>query len=171
MASFRGSKESRGRVFILVYRLVMDAKTLQGDGVAGWKYPSLLEDFLAGTASMARKRHLASSARGFYCFCLMARIGVQGVQMVQMVQGVQDVQMVQDVQGVQGVQRVQGVQMVQGVLLRPICILRARMKERHTCCSFTAQLDFYISIHFFWIILSLSYGQLTERKYLCSPKD
>ena len=29
----RGSKESRGRVFILVYRLAMDAKTLQGDGV------------------------------------------------------------------------------------------------------------------------------------------
>ena len=34
MASFRGSKESRGRVFILVYRLAMDAKTRKGDGVA-----------------------------------------------------------------------------------------------------------------------------------------
>ena len=57
---------------------------------------------------MARKRHLASSARGFLCFCLMARIGVQ------MVQGVQGVQEVQEVQMVQGVQEVQGVQ------LRPI---------------------------------------------------
>ena len=64
-----------------------------------------LRDFLAATASMARKRHLASNARGFFGFCLMARIGVQEDQDVQMVQGVQ---------------------------LRPIRILRARMKERHT---------------------------------------
>ena len=49
----------------------MNARTWRGDGVAGWKYPSLLEDFQTGTASMARKRHLASSARGFCCFCLM----------------------------------------------------------------------------------------------------
>ena len=49
----------------------MDAKTLQGDDVADRKYPSMLEDFQTGTASMARKRHLASSARGFSCFCLM----------------------------------------------------------------------------------------------------
>ena len=32
---------------------------------------ALLEDFLAATASMDRKRHLASSARGFYGFCLL----------------------------------------------------------------------------------------------------
>ena len=57
---------------------------------------------------MARKRHLASSARGFLCFCLIAQIEVQ------MVQGGQDVQEVQDVQTVQEVQTVQGVQ------LRPI---------------------------------------------------
>ena len=56
---------STGRMFILVYRLAIDAKTRKGDGVAGGKYPSLLEDFLAAAASMARKRHLASSARGF----------------------------------------------------------------------------------------------------------
>ena len=31
----------------------------------------MLEDFQTGTASMARKRHLASTARGFLCFCLM----------------------------------------------------------------------------------------------------
>ena len=50
----------------------MDARPWRGDGVAGWKYPSLLEDFQTDTASMARKRHLASTARGFYCLCLMA---------------------------------------------------------------------------------------------------
>ena len=32
------------------------------------KYPSLLEDFQTGTASMARKRHRASSARGLLWF-------------------------------------------------------------------------------------------------------
>ena len=48
----------------------MDAKTLQGDDVVDGKYPSLLEDFQTGTASMARKRHLASNARGFCGFCL-----------------------------------------------------------------------------------------------------
>ena len=103
--------------------------------MADCKYPSLLEDFQTGTASMARKRRLASTARGFLCFCLMARIGVQMVQGVQDVQGVQMVQVFQKVQMVQGVQMVQMVQMVQdvqGVQLRPICLLRARMKERHT---------------------------------------
>ena len=66
-------KESRGQGrFILVYRLAMDAKTRRGDDVAGGKYPSLLEDFQTDTASMARKRHLASTARGFYCLCLMS---------------------------------------------------------------------------------------------------
>ena len=40
-------------------------KTRKGDDGAGRKYSSLLEDFQTGTASMARKRHLASSARGF----------------------------------------------------------------------------------------------------------
>ena len=43
----------------------------------------MLEDFQTGTASMARKRHLASTARGFLCFCLMAQIEVQEVQWVQ----------------------------------------------------------------------------------------
>ena len=71
-------------MFILVYRLAMDAKTREGDDVGGRKYPSLLEDFQTGTASMARKRHLASSARGFYCFCHMAQIRVQKVQGVQL---------------------------------------------------------------------------------------
>ena len=35
---------------------------------------------------MARKRRLASSARGLLCFCFMAQIGVQEVQGVQKVQ-------------------------------------------------------------------------------------
>ena len=59
-------------MFILVYRLAMDARTLRGDGGAGGKYPSLLEDFQTGTASMARKRHLHRVQGVFYCFCLMA---------------------------------------------------------------------------------------------------
>ena len=42
--------------------------------MAGGKYPSLLEDFLAATASMARKRHLASTARGLFGFCLAPSI-------------------------------------------------------------------------------------------------
>ena len=80
---------STGQGFILVYRLAMDAKTRKGDDVAGWKCLSLLKDFQTGTASMARKRHLASTARGFLCFCLMAQIEVQKVQEVQWVQWVQ----------------------------------------------------------------------------------
>ena len=43
----------------------------------------MLEDFQTAAASMARKRHLASTARGFLCFCLMAQIEVQEVQEVQ----------------------------------------------------------------------------------------
>ena len=73
-------------MFIFVYRLAMDARPERGDDVAGGKYPSLLEDFLAAAASMALKRHFASTARGFSCFCLMAQIEVQWVQEVQEVQ-------------------------------------------------------------------------------------
>ena len=46
----------------------------------------MLKDFQTGTASMARKRRLASSARGFYGLCLMTQIEVQEVQGVQKVQ-------------------------------------------------------------------------------------
>ena len=52
----------------------MDARPWRGDGVAGGKYPSLLEDFQTDTASMARKRHLASTARGSFGFCLASNI-------------------------------------------------------------------------------------------------
>ena len=75
-------------MFILVYRLAIDAKTRKGDDGAGGKYPNLLEDFQTGTASMAHKRHLASTTRGLLCFCLMAQIEVQWVQWVQSVQSV-----------------------------------------------------------------------------------
>ena len=64
----RSRLPSIGQVVILVYRLAMDAKTLQGDDVADRKYPSLLEDFQTSTKSMARKRHLASIARVFLVF-------------------------------------------------------------------------------------------------------
>ena len=61
-------KESRGKVFILVYRLAIDARTRKGDDGAGGKCLILLKDFQTGTASMARKRHLSSNARGFCGF-------------------------------------------------------------------------------------------------------
>ena len=64
----------RGHGFILVYRLAIDAEPKRCDDVAGRKYPSLLEDFQTGTASMARKRHLASTARGSFGFCLASNI-------------------------------------------------------------------------------------------------
>ena len=57
--------------FIYVYRLAIDAMTRKGDDVTGRKWPSLLEDFQTATTSVTRKRHHASIARGFYCFCLM----------------------------------------------------------------------------------------------------
>ena len=73
MVLLPGGQYARGKGrFILVYRLAMEARPWRGDGVAGGKYPSLLEDFQTDTASMARKRHLASTARGLFGFCLMA---------------------------------------------------------------------------------------------------
>ena len=47
----------------------------------------MLEDFLAGTASMARKRHLASSARGFYCFCLMTLVTTGLIRFIRLIRG------------------------------------------------------------------------------------
>ena len=45
--------------------------------MTGRKCPSLLEDFQTGVASMTRKRHLASIARGLLCFCLTTNIHEQ----------------------------------------------------------------------------------------------
>ena len=72
-------------MFILVYRLAIDARTSRVDSVTGRKYPSLLEDFQTAATSMAHMRHLASTARGFYCFCLMALTGPVSVLSVQSV--------------------------------------------------------------------------------------
>ena len=59
-------------LFIFVYRLVVDAKTREGDGAAGWKYLSLLKEFQTAAPSMARKRHLqqAQGVDGGFCFSL-----------------------------------------------------------------------------------------------------
>ena len=62
---------------------------------------------------MARKRHLASTARGFLLFLSYGKIEVLKVQKVQEVQGVQKVQKVQE---------------VQKVLIRPIRLIRGREK-------------------------------------------
>ena len=68
---------------------------------------------------MARKRHLASTARGFSGFCLMAQIEVQ------------------EAQGVQEVQGVQGVQGVQWVQIRPIRLIRGEKFLQATCPLWT----------------------------------
>ena len=57
-------------MYIYVYRLAIDARPKWGDDVTARKYPSLLEDFQTAATSMDRQRHLASTARGLYCFCI-----------------------------------------------------------------------------------------------------
>ena len=59
-------------MFILVYRLAMDARPERVMVGLTENIQACLRDFLAATASMARKRHLASTARGLFGFCLMA---------------------------------------------------------------------------------------------------
>ena len=46
----------------------------------------MLEDFQTGTAPMARKRHLASIARGFYGFCLAPSIHKQ-IRSIRLIRG------------------------------------------------------------------------------------
>ena len=48
---------------------------------------ALLEDFLAGTASMDRKRHLASTARGFCGFCLMTLVTTGLIRSIRLIRG------------------------------------------------------------------------------------
>ena len=57
-------------MFIYVYRLAIDARPKWGDGVAGRKYPSLLEDFQTAAASMAHMRHLQQPQGVFDVFVL-----------------------------------------------------------------------------------------------------
>ena len=46
-----------------------------------------LGDFQTGTASMARKRHLASSARGLLCFCLMTLVTTGLIRSIRLIRG------------------------------------------------------------------------------------
>ena len=46
-----------------------------------------LRDFLAGTTSMARKRHFASSARGFCGFCLMTLVTTGLFRSIRLIRG------------------------------------------------------------------------------------
>ena len=47
----------------------------------------MLEDFQTDTASMARKRHLASSARGLLCFCLMTLVTTGLIRSIRLIRG------------------------------------------------------------------------------------
>ena len=47
----------------------------------------MLEDFQTGTASMARKRHLASTARGLLCFCLMTLVTTGLIRSIRLIRG------------------------------------------------------------------------------------
>ena len=46
-----------------------------------------LRDFQTGTASMARKRHLASTARGLLCFCLMTLVTTGLIRSIRPIRG------------------------------------------------------------------------------------
>lgn len=46
-----------------------------------------LRDFQTGTASMARKRHLVSSARGLLCFCLMTLVTTGLIRSIRLIRG------------------------------------------------------------------------------------
>ena len=54
----------------------------------------MLEDFQTDTASMARKRHLASTARGFYGFCLTSTTEL--IRPIRLIRGRKS-QLIQDV--------------------------------------------------------------------------
>ena len=72
-ARSRIPSSGQGR-FILVYRLAMDARPCGVMVGLTENIQACLGDFQTGTASMARKRHLASTARGFCGFCLMTHM-------------------------------------------------------------------------------------------------
>ena len=55
-------------MFISVYRLAMDAKTLWGDGGADWKYPSLLERFSGGHSIYGSQETSCIKRKGFFMF-------------------------------------------------------------------------------------------------------
>ena len=67
-------------VCFFVYRLALDAKPDRGMMYPSENTRACSRDFQTDTASMARKRHFASGARGFSGFCLLLpfRRGVGG---------------------------------------------------------------------------------------------
>ena len=67
-------------MFIYVYRLAIDARPKRGDGVAGRKYPSLLEGFPDGRSINGSYETSASTARGFSGFCLALKLKGSRVQ-------------------------------------------------------------------------------------------
>ena len=73
LARSRIPSSGQGR-FILVYRLAMDARPCGVMVGLTENIQACLGDFQTGTASMALKRHLASTARGFCGFCLMTHM-------------------------------------------------------------------------------------------------
>ena len=74
-------------MFILVYRLAMDAKPERVMVGLTENIQACLRDFQTGTASMARKRHLASTARGLLCFCLMTLVTTGLIRSIRLIRG------------------------------------------------------------------------------------
>ena len=72
-SAWRAVRHRMGR-FILVYRVAIDAEPCRVMVWVAENIQACLRDFQTGTASMARKRHLASTARGLLCFCLMTLV-------------------------------------------------------------------------------------------------
>ena len=59
-------------------------------GVMMWRTENIqacLRDFQTGTASMARKRHLTSTARGLLCFCLMTLVTTGLIRPIRLIRG------------------------------------------------------------------------------------
>ena len=79
----RNLKEDR--LFIYVYRLAMDAKTRKCDGVAGRKYPSLLEGFTDGHIINGSYETSCINRKGFIMFLSYGLTGPVSVPSVQSV--------------------------------------------------------------------------------------
>ena len=82
-----GGQYARGQGFILVYRLAMDARPCGVMVGLTENIQACLGDFQTGTASMARKRHLASTARGFCGFCLMTLVTTGLIRLIRLIRG------------------------------------------------------------------------------------
>ncbi len=86
LARSRIPSSGQGR-FILVYRLAMDARPCGVMVGLTENIQACLGDFQTGTASMARKRHLASTARGLLCFCLMTLVTTGLIRSIRIIRG------------------------------------------------------------------------------------